>query len=311
MTLAEAGIGQSVVSRQFVYEEDFWSVRRLLLETYPITPTGFNWEIRRWDGWNYHGERPERDHQIRLWETDERQLVGVAHPEGQGDVFLELHPDYRHLEDEMLAWAEQHLAVPTDDGSQRRLDIFVFDYDTPRRRLVQRRGYTQMPWGGVTRRMRLGSKPLPEVTIAEGYLLRSTRPGDCSDCQRVADILNAAFNRAFHTAEEFCYFATHSPSYRHDLNLVAEAPDGSFAALVGVTYDDVNQRGIFEPVCAHPDHQRKGLARNLMYEGLRRLTALGATDVYVDTGDAVPANELYDAVGFTEAYRGCIWRKVF
>jgi GNAT superfamily N-acetyltransferase len=147
--------------------------------------------------------------------------------------------------------------------------------------------------------------------MAEGYTLRSTRPNDEDDCQRVADLLNAAFNRTFHTAKEFCMFATHSPSFRHDLNLVAEAPIGSFAALVGVTYDEANCRGIFEPVCTHPDHRRKGLARALMVEGLHRLKALGATDVYVETGDAVPANELYDAVGFAEAYRGHVWRKMF
>jgi len=47
-----------------------------------------------------------------------------------------------------------------------------------------------------------------------------------------------------------------------------------------------------------------------MLEGVHRLKALGATDAYVDTGDAAAANALYDAVGFGEAYRGLIWRKV-
>jgi hypothetical protein len=46
-----------------------------------------------------------------------------------------------------------------------------------------------------------------------------------------------------------------------------------------------------------------------MLEGFHRLRALGAFDATVDTGDAVPANAFYTAMGFTEAYRGCIWRK--
>ena len=49
----------------------------------------------------------------------------------------------------------------------------------------------------------------------------------------------------------------------------------------------------------------------LMQEGLRRLRALGAVDVTVDTGDMAPANALYDSLGFTEAHRGYEWRKVF
>jgi hypothetical protein len=49
----------------------------------------------------------------------------------------------------------------------------------------------------------------------------------------------------------------------------------------------------------------------LIREGLRRLQRLGVTDVYVDTGDMVPANRLYEGVGFTEAYTSCAWRKVW
>ena len=46
-----------------------------------------------------------------------------------------------------------------------------------------------------------------------------------------------------------------------------------------------------------------------MVEGLHRLKALGATDVIVDTGDMIPANRLYDSIGFTEVCRGHTWRK--
>jgi hypothetical protein len=30
----------------------------------------------------------------------------------------------------------------------------------------------------------------------------------------------------------------------------------------------------------------------------------------VDTGDMIPANALYTALGFTEAYKGYAWKKV-
>ncbi len=103
---------------------------------------------------------------------------------------------------------------------------------------------------------------------------------------------------------------TRSPSFRHDLDLVAVAPDGAFAAYIGMTCDEVNRSAEFEPVCTHPDHQRKGLAHALMLDGLHRLKALGAVDVFVDTGDQVAANKLYEVVGFTEAYKGYIWRKL-
>lgn len=238
--------------------------------------------------------------------------MGAVHPEGIGDAYLQIHPDFRHLvEADMLAWAEAHLAAPVPGEDCCQLLLYVFDYDTPRQRLLVQRGYEKLPERGfVTRLMRLGGYPLSTVDMAPGYTLRTTY-SDWDECQRMADLLNAAFNASIHTAQSYHTFVTGSPSFHHDLNLVAEAPDGSFAAHVGLTYDEANRRGVFEPVCTHPAHRRHGLARSLMVEGLHRLKALDAAFVTVDTGAALAANELYDAVGFTEAYRGCTWRKRF
>jgi GNAT superfamily N-acetyltransferase len=301
-------------ARPLQTDDDWWRVRHLLIDTYPITPVDFNWEIRRWDGCrNYEesdDEFQQHKHDICLWETESGRLVGAAHPEDRGTLHLQLHPDYRHLEDEMIAWGEEHLAVPTEDGQQRRLDIFVFEYDAPRQRVLAERGYEKTAWGGVTRRLRVGNWPLPAPVIADGYTLRTTTP--ClEDGQRIADVLNAAFHRTRHTGAETLHYMTTSPSFRHDLDLVAVAPDGSFASYVGMAYEPTNRYGLFEPVCTHPDHVRHGLAQALMFEGLHRLKALGALDVTVGTGDAVPANRLYESIGFTEVYKGIVWRKVF
>ncbi|MHB0876427.1 MAG: GNAT family N-acetyltransferase [Anaerolineae bacterium] len=304
-----------VTSRPFRDEADFWRIRDLLIETYPLTPPGFNWEIRRWDGGRFHREEQDQlngwAESVRLWETAEGRLVGAVHPEGRGDAHLQLHPDYRPVEPEMLAWAEEHLAAPVEGSDRRQLEISVFEYDSPRRRLLAERGWEKMAYGGVFRRLRLGNRPLAQPVVARGYRMRTTRRGDGGDCQRIADVLNAGFGRTFHTAAEYRSFVAHSPSFRHELNLVAEAGDGSFACHVGVTYDEANHCGIFEPVCTVPEHRRKGLARGLMLEGLQRLKALGATDAYVGTGQGMLANELYEAVGFTEAYYNYCWRRSF
>ena len=48
--------GQSIdiTQRSYQDDDDFWRVRQLLVDTYPITPIGFNWEVRRWDGTRFH-----------------------------------------------------------------------------------------------------------------------------------------------------------------------------------------------------------------------------------------------------------------
>lgn len=303
-----------VTARPLQCEADFWRVRDLLVATYACTPLGFNWEIRRWDGSRFHHATDDwfarSARAVQLWETSDGQLVGVVNPEGEGNAHLQLHPDFRTLEPAMVAWAEEHLAEPNAEGLHQ-LEIFVFDDDASRQQLLQSRGYIPMSYGGATRRLWLAEHHEEPTGLAAGYRLATTQPAELANCQRVADLLNAAFNRDFHTGIEVQNFTRHAPCFRPELDLVAVAPDGTFAAYVGIAYDEVNRHAVFEPVCTHPAHQRHGLARGLMVEGLRRLKALGAVDVIVDTGDMIPANRLYDSIGFTEVCLGHVWRKEF
>ena len=301
-----------VTARPFNGDVDFWRVRDLLIDTYPLTPPDFNWEVRRWDGNRFHREQDkliQESKNYHVWETASGELAGVVNTEGGiGHAYLQLHPDYRHLiEADMVAWAESHLTEVTDDGKQQ-LSLFVYEYDLPRRLLLEKRGYEKSDDGGVVRRLRFGKRPLPAPVFPSPYQMRPTKP-DSADYQRIADVINAGFNRTTHTAAEVGRFMTEAPCFRHDLDLVAVAPDGSFAAYVGVILEPSNRYGLFEPVCTHPAHRRQGLAQALMFEGLQRLKALGAQTVYVATGDMVPANRLYDSIGFTEMYQGYWWRK--
>jgi ribosomal protein S18 acetylase RimI-like enzyme len=304
-----------MVSRPFRDDADFWRIRDLAIETYPITGPGWNWDIRRWDGSRFYEENPvlnpDWQRTIRLWETAGGQLAGAINGYGRGLFYLQLHPDFRAIEEEMIAWAEEVFAVSAPDAQQREIHIEVYEYDAPRLRILRRRGYEKLPEVGVFRKMRLGNQPLPVVRMAEGYRLRPIRHEDLEDCQRLADLLNAAFNRTFHTAGEFYQFARLAPSYRQDLHLVAEAPDGAFAAHVAAIYDEANRRALYEPVCTHPLHRCKSLAQSLMFECLHRLKAIGAHEVTVETGDAEPANALYDSIGFTEVYKSYVWRRRF
>ena len=302
---------QKTIHSRAVQRGDYERIRDLLVQTQAITPPGFNWDIRRWEGKCWYNPQvdgnPDWHKNSQLWETDAGQLVGLVHPDGIGFPYIEIHPDYRHLEAEMIAWAESHLTEPKADDTGRQLQFFVFEYDVHRQRILEERGYQKMTYGGVIRHLRLGQQPLAKPNLAEGYTLRSTDPENGRDAQQIADLLNASFNRTFHNALEYQQFTRRATCFHSELDLVAVAPDGRFAAYVGIPYDDYNKRGIFEPVCTHPDHRQKGLAKALMQEGLHRLKAWGAIDVVVETGDMIPANLLYNSLGFTEMYKGNYW----
>jgi GNAT superfamily N-acetyltransferase len=293
-------------------DTDFWAMRNMLVATAPITPIGLNWDVRRLDGQRFYeadlaSSRLDR-RPIGLWEARDDGLIGFVLAEGEGNAHLQVHPDYRWLESDMIDWAREHLSIPAGESSQRQLEIYVNEYDSLRQRLLRERGFEKTEYWGVIRHMRLGKQVLAQPQLTPGYTMRATAPHELGDCQRVADLLNQAFGRDFHNAQEYQNFTRFAPCFHEELDLAAIAPDGSFAAYVGIPYDEVNRRGIFEPVCTHPDHRQKGLAQALMREGLLRLREKGARAVTVDTGDMLPANRLYDSLGFTEAYRGFIWR---
>ena len=100
------------------------------------------------------------------------------------------------------------------------------------------------------------------------------------------------------------------PLYRRDLDLVAVAPDGELAAFCTVWFDDVLRSAVFEPVGTHPAHQRRGLGKAVMTEGLRRAARLGATVASVSSYSA-GAHALYASLGFADDLRSAPWRKTW
>ena len=91
---------------------------------------------------------------------------------------------------------------------------------------------------------------------------------------------------------------------------LAVAPDGSFASYCLVWFDAANRQGLFEPVGTHPDHQRRGLGKAVLAEGLRRLKALGALSAFVNSHlSNVASNMLYESVGFRLVDENHRWKK--
>lgn len=308
----------TITHRKLADHDDFMRVRQLLIDTYSLYGSYQNWEIRRWEGQWYWGEaKPEVAvlTYTHLWETASGELVAVLHIEGDtpGHAWIQSHPDYRHLEAEMIATAEAELATTGEDG-KRKLEWYVYGDDTLRSDLLAERGYTRIDkFWEVMRRGKLADllALIPaHATPPPGYTLRGLRRDDMDDTKGWADVVGATFERTI-DPQAITNFQQ-SPSYDHDLHLVAEAPDGIFAAFAGLTVDTANRTAIFEPVGTHPDHRRKHLASHVMWEGMRRLHTRGDVDmVYVGTGEAIPANGLYDALGFTDMRKMYRWQKAW
>ena len=145
--------------------------------------------------------------------------------------------------------------------------------------------------------------------LPPGYTIRDMKEATTGEIQKRVDAHRAAFAPSQMTVAEHQRVMA-SPTYRPELDLVIAATDGTFNAFTIVWFDEVNRIGLFEPLGTHPDHQRRGLGRAIMTEGLRRLAALGATKAFVSTGpDNLGANALYTAIGFQAVDVNVSWTK--
>ena len=95
-------------------------------------------------------------------------------------------------------------------------------------------------------------------------------------------------------------------TYRGDLHILVEAPDGTMASSTIMWLDEANKTAEFEPVGTHPGYRRRGLARAMLLHGMQLARAAGATQMTVACLGAPghpKARGLYYSVGFREVTR--------
>jgi mycothiol synthase len=292
-------------SRPYQTEDDFWRMRAFLRQVFIRNDRRHrSWHVARLDYARWHTclncAHVRLEDVATLWESD-GQLVAFLMPDGgPGEAHLCVHPDLitLDLEEEMLTAAEQRLTAVKPDGSHE-LCVWASEHDAARQEILTRRGYTKRDWPENQWR-RLLDTPIPDAALAAGYTIRPLGDGLelLERCYASGlgfhdgDIKTAVENRADPAWYRNIQTA---PLYRRDLDLVAVAPDGAVAAFCTVWFDDVTRSGVFEPVATVPDHQRRGLGKALMTEGLRRLQRMGATTAFVG-GYSTAANALYRSV---------------
>lgn len=301
--------------RRYQDEADYGRICDFLRQVFLLNNRReLSWQVARLDYWRWHGIRNLGDGRLEedvfLWETDGGELAAVLNRESAGTGYLQLHPALRSadLEDEMLEVAERHLAVPRPGGG-RRLQVMYTEGDEIRREALLKRGYQRQDSIACDHHRPL-SEPIPEAPIATGYVVRSLAgPADLPK-------RSWASWRAFHPeapAEEYGGWEWYrniqsAPLYRKELDLVAVAPGGEFATFCTIWYDEVTRTAYYEPVGTVPEHQRRGLGKAVLLEGLRRLEELGAVLATVGSGEP-HARAFYIAVGFGEIERCWPWVK--
>jgi len=291
--------------RFYQTENDWWRIREFLRQVFLLNGRReWSWHVARFDYWRWHGienmGHGKLENDVFLWETADEQIAAVLNREESGHAFLQTHPDFRapELEAEMIRVAEEHLTHTRANGT-RVLYVWSDARDDLRHAILMQRGYVKR--GAAEHQWRRDlNAPIPDVPLAPGYTIRAL--GDGLELLERCYASGLGFHEgdikiAVENRRDPAWYRNiqTAPLYRRDLDLVAVAPDGAIASFATIWFDDVTRSAYFEPVATVPAHQRRGLAKSVMFEGLRRLKRVGAVIAFVG-GYSPEANALYVSV---------------
>lgn len=228
-----------------------------------------------------------------------RRTDGTVKVVADASATFQVHPDHAELIDEVIAWFED-IAPDVD----RRVTATTTDKEMLARWTAF--GYKPDPaapdesedWTRLNER---SLDDIAEPALPEGFRFRTAREvGPEATAQAHID----AWHPSTYSLEAY-EGVRHTATYRDDLHILVEAPDGTLAASTIMWFDEANRTAEFEPVGTHQDFRRQGLAQAMLLHGMHVVRAAGATHATV-VCLGVPGNaalRLYESVGFRELSR--------
>lgn len=292
---------------------DYIKIREFLQESISVSGPTFYYGLGDFDFCvalnsypNYLDNTNEIFKDVHLWFEDEKLVGGIWPSENRVDMFINQHN--KNLFNDMVSVGEEFvkssIAKETKDVE---IEWWIFDGDLELENVLRGMGYYKTDFYRTHRIFDFSTQITPGE-LPDGYIIRNF-----SEAHDKA-VLTELYKKYFYInlKENGLKNLTKTPTYREELDLVVEGPDGTAACFCTIRYDDKNKIGTFEPVACHPDHKRRGLSKAIMLEGLKRAKDLGADIVTVQTSDPnrnFPANELYESVGFRKIGDLYFWRK--
>ena len=238
-------------------------------------------ELVAW-GWAY------LPHQVRRSDGSVHEVTGAY-------LGYQVHPGRAELVDEVIGWYDRVAAGLERTVLPRMADEFAL-------KRWEAHGYQADPasLGESGSWTQLNERDLTEVdqpTLPDGFRFRSA---DEAGPEATVRAHVEAWAPSTYTAEGY-EGVRRTATYRGDLHILVEAPDGTMAASTIMWLDEANLTAEFEPVGTHPGYRRLGLGTAMLRHGMQLARDAGATGMTVACYGAPGRQEargLYYAAGF-------------
>lgn len=226
-----------------------------------------------------------------------------------GELLAQVDPSRPDVADLIVRWL-------LDGVGGARATIEVHDGDATLASALRRGGFVPHPEARVVGMFRPAGGA---GTGVAGYPVRPVRDDEraarvavhraawkpsslpWADGRRTAPDAESSFTVAAYEAVRSTW------QYRHDLDLVAVAPDGALAGCCIAWFDSATGVAEIEPLGVVPEHRRNGVAVGMCLEVAARVGALGGDQIFINTGPRAeypgPA-AAYEKAGFRPVERG-------
>jgi ribosomal protein S18 acetylase RimI-like enzyme len=259
--------------------------------------------------------KDEEDSFVRIWEDEEKSTsarttivgVGVFSPPGEGHI--DIHPEYRHIERNIISWLEGEATHKTNSNSNaRELSFFVREDNRHLITLLEEFGYENRGLYSHDRVRQLDC-PIPNFELPQGMEIRSVDIVEELEEYRAAE--GSVFTHCLSMTMENARIFKSASFYNPDLDIAVVTEKGEFAAFCTIRIDPVSGIAEFEPVGTRPGYRRRGLAKMLIAEGLRRAEDYDITYMCIPGANPTEAaSRLYEAMGFELTAREYHWSKI-
>ncbi|MFB2892991.1 GNAT family N-acetyltransferase [Aerosakkonemataceae cyanobacterium BLCC-F50] len=269
----------------------------------------------------------DKQRDLQLWEDDTGKLIASAtlwHRLGEltnGYLGFHVHPDARGgtLEREIINWGEERLRELAKEQGVNSVKLRCQSRDdrTDRIAILQENGFNADRYFLTMERSL--EEPLAEPQFPAGFTVRSVIPE--KDAEAWVEMHNQSFidhwNHHDIAVDEYKHWRS-NPDYRPELDLVAIAPDDTFASYCYCAiYPEDNKRsdrqeGWVNTLGTRRGFRRLGLGKAMLLSGMQKLLAAGMNiaKLGVDYDNPNGARQLYESVGFRKLYTWVSYYKV-
>jgi ribosomal protein S18 acetylase RimI-like enzyme len=252
---------------------------------------------------------------VRLWFNDKQELVAWAilqTPWWTFDYVYDPALDL-NLHQEILAWADRRaMTVINTAYGHPAWFVMVFPEQIDRILDLEKAGFQcqsdvgDNSWSKVLLRRSI-EIPIKIYGPPAGFTVRSLA-GE-NEVKDYVELHQSVFESRNMTVDWRQRTLKH-PSYKPELDVVVESPDGRLVAFCVCWFDEKSLEGQVEPLGCHKDFRKYALGRVALSEGLHRLQALGAGHIFVETDNyRDTAFRLYESFDFEVIKNVHVYRK--